>query len=102
MIVSTSTAATMACMTRLRSAGMTYQGAHAVEVAVMAASYASMYSSQSARSATSAALNFHSLPGVSRRARKRRFCSALDTWRNSFTIFVPLRAKWCSNALMSS
>ena len=34
--------ATMACMTCLWSAGITYQGAHAVEVAVIAFSNASM------------------------------------------------------------
>jgi hypothetical protein len=48
-----------------------------------------MYSSQCARTATSAALNFHKLAGWSRRAMKRRFCSAFETWRKNLTIFVP-------------
>jgi hypothetical protein len=78
------------------------QGPHAVEVAVIASSNACMYSFQLARSATSDALNFHSLPGVSRRAMNLRFCSSFDTWRKNFTILVPLRSRWRSNALMSS
>ena len=61
-----------------------------------------MYSSQRARSVTSLALNFHVLSGLSSRARKRFFCSALDTCRNSFTTLVPLRSRWCSQALRSS
>ena len=102
MIVSTRICATIACITDLLSAGITYQGAHAVEVVVIASSNACMFWSQNARSATSAALNFHSLPGVSSRAMNRRFCSAFETWRKNFTIFVPLRSRWRSNALMSS
>ncbi len=41
-IVSTRTRATMACITFLLSAGITYHGAHAVEVAVIASSNACM------------------------------------------------------------
>ena len=81
---------------------MTYHGAHGVEVAVSASSNAPMYSSNRARSATSAALNFHSLPGTSRRARNRFFCASLETFRKNFTTFVPLRSRWRSKALMSS
>jgi hypothetical protein len=66
-------------MTGLWSAGITYQGAHGVEVAVTASSNACMYSSQCDRSATSDALNFHSLPGVSSRAMNLRFCSSFET-----------------------
>src|ERR687894_3306523 len=98
-IVSATTAATSACITCLWSAGMTYHGAHGVEVAVRASSYAAMYSSHRARSVTSAELNFHSFPGLSSRAMKRRFCSARDTWRKNFTIFVPLRSRCRSKAL---
>jgi len=61
-----------------------------------------MYSSHCARTATSAALNFHNLAGWSRRAMKRRFCSAFETWRKNLTIFVPFRSRWRSKALMSS
>ncbi len=45
----------------LRSAGITYQGAHSVEVRVIASSYASMYVSHSARSARSPFENFQCL-----------------------------------------
>ena len=80
-------------MSDLWSAGITYHGAHSVDVAVSAWSKAVMYSSQRARSVTSAALNFHSLLGVSSRAKKRRFCSAFETLRKNFTTFVPLRSR---------
>ena len=100
--VSTSTLATSDCVIHQRSAGMTYQGAHGVDVAVSASSNAAMYSSKRARSATSAALNFHSFPGWSSRARKRSFCTCSETWRKNFTTFVPLRSRWRSKALMSS
>ena len=89
-------------MTHLWSAGITYHGAHGVDVAVSASSKAAMYSSQCARSATSAALNFQSLSASSSRARKRRFCSAFETCRKNFTTFVPLRSRCRSKALMSS
>jgi len=42
------------------------------------------------------------LAGWSRRAMKRRFCSAFETWRKNLTIFVPFRSTWRSKALMPS
>jgi hypothetical protein len=77
--LSTIVHATDACISHQWSAGITYHGAHGVEVAVIASSNARTYSSKRARSATSAALHFHSSPNLSSRARNPSLSVA---WRN--------------------
>ena len=85
-MVSTRMARPSPASTCLWSAGITYHGAHSrrrrgdrvlVRLHVRRPS--------GARSATSPALNFHCLFGLSSRAMKRRFCSAFETCRKNLT-----------------
>ncbi len=85
--------ATTARVTHLWSAGTICHGAQSVLVAVMASSYASWYSSQCARSATSPTENFQFLSGSSSRSRNRCFCSCFERCRKNFSTIVPLRTR---------
>ena len=78
------------------------QAAHLVLVAEIASSYASMYSSQCPRSATSAGENFQCFSGFSSLSRNRFRCSSLETLRKNLRIKVPLRPRCRSKLLMSS
>ena len=84
------TAAVQTCANHLRSAGITYHGAHGVLVAVSICENAFWYSSQCPRSRTSAAENFQFFSGTSIRLRKRTRCSSFERLRNSLTILKPL------------
>ena len=64
----------------LRSAGITYHGAHSVLVWESISENARWYSSQKRRSSTSAAENFQLWSGRSIRLRKRSRCSSFDTY----------------------
>ena len=93
--------ATAVRMNHLWSAGITYHGAP-VLVARSAASKASWYSSQCARSATSPGENFQFFSGSSSGRGSARCCSSLETCRKNFRTRVPLRAQVPLEGVMSS
>ena len=64
-----------------------------VLVAPIASSYAAMYSFQRRRSLTSLTENFQRLSGSRRRIRKRRRCSAFETFRKILRMTVPCRVR---------
>src|SRR4030095_8171062 len=88
-IAPTTMSATRARATYLRSAGVTYQGAHLVLVAESALSNASWYSLQNLRSPISDGETFQYLSELVRRSRNRFFCSLLERCRKNLRISVP-------------